>query len=78
MSGLVDSELVKVMVCKTPKQIWDKLKNFISKNISSLEDRSNEDSEEGFDESFFMDFEEEKKEEEQECDEEVNGEVNLE
>ena len=27
MYGLVDSELVKVMICKTTKQIWDKLKS---------------------------------------------------
>ncbi|KAJ8617599.1 hypothetical protein MRB53_013785 [Persea americana] len=26
-SGLVDSELVKVMTCKTAKEIWDKLQS---------------------------------------------------
>lgn len=27
MCGLVDSELVKFMGCKTAKEIWDKLKS---------------------------------------------------
>ncbi|MFX5245122.1 hypothetical protein ABTD35_20140, partial [Acinetobacter baumannii] len=26
-SGLVDSELIKVIACKTAKEIWDKLKS---------------------------------------------------